>query len=418
MAGSSVTLIVSLGVLLMISAFFSATETAFTSFNTFRLKNERAHGNRKAALVLELAEDYDRVLTTLLIGNNVVNITTASIGTVIFTRSLGEFGVTVSTIVVTLLVLTFSEIFPKTFAKQGADQFAMLAAPIVRILIVILAPLNGFYAWIKGLLARRLSVSRNERITEEELLTIVQEAQSVGGIKEQEGDLIRSVFEFDDLEAGDILTPRVDVVAVSDEATTEEILEVFRRSGYSRLPVYRGSVDEIVGIINHKDFHNEVVQSGKPIPSITQPAAFVPASTKLDTLLVQLQQNKSHIAVVVDEFGGTVGIVTMEDILEELVGEIWDEHDRVVDDIRKTGENEYRVMASTSLEKFFRTLGVRDEETEASTVGGWAIEQLGRVSEEGDMFDFENLSITVSKTSSRRILETRILVHSDSRKSD
>lgn len=413
MDSSSITLIISLGVLLMMSAFFSATETAFTSFNVFRLKNASSNGNKKAALVLQLAEDYDRVLTTLLIGNNIVNITMASLGTVIFTRSFGDVGVTISTVIVTILVLTFGEIFPKTFAKQGADGFAISVAPIVGVLIVLFAPLNRFYAWIKELLTRRLSVSQNQGITEEELLTIIQEAQNEGGIREEEGELIRSVFEFDDLEAGDVVTPRVDVVAVPEDATEEDILEVFRNSGFSRLPVYKGSIDEIVGVINHKDFHNEVVQSHQPISSIVQPAHFVTTSIKLNALMYHLQQSKSHLAVVADEYGGTVGIVTMEDILEELVGEIWDEHDRVVEDIKQTGNNEYRVLASASLEKLFRTLGIRDEETEASTVGGWAIEQLGRISEEGDAFDFERITVIISKTSSRRALETMIYVHED-----
>ncbi len=409
----SVTLIVSLGVLLMMSAFFSATETAFTSFNSVRLKNASSQGNKRAALVLQLTEDYDRVLTTLLIGNNVVNITVASIGTVIFTRFFGDAGVTISTAIITILVLTFSEIFPKTFAKQSADQFAMFAAPSVRVLIVIFAPLNRFYAWIKDSLVRKLSVSQNQGITEEELLTIVQEAQSEGGIKEQEWELIRSVFEFDDLEAGDVVTPRVDVVAVSDKATTEDILEVFRNSGFSRLPVYKDSIDEIVGVINHKDFHNEVVQSQRPISSIIQPANFVATSIKLNALMYLLQQNKSHLAVVADEYGGTVGIVTMEDILEELVGEIWDEHDRVAEPIERIGENEYKVLASASLERLFRIVGIRDEETEASTVGGWAVEQLGRISQEGDTFDFENISVIISKTNSRRTLEAIIRTHED-----
>lgn len=189
-----------------------------------------------------------------------------------------------------------------------------------------LAPLNRFYAWGKALLSRRLNVANNHGITEEELLTIVDEARIEGGINEQEGEFIRSVFEFDDLEAGDIVTPRVDVVAVSDDASAEEILEVFRYSGYSRLPVYQGTIDEVVGIINQKDFHNEVVQTEKTIASIIKPAIFVTESMKLNTLMTHLQQRKSHLAVVADEFGGTLGIVTMEDIIEELVGEIWDEH--------------------------------------------------------------------------------------------
>ncbi|NMB19425.1 MAG: HlyC/CorC family transporter [Firmicutes bacterium] len=413
MDGSTITLIASLGVMLMMSAFFSATETAFTSFNSVRLKNASSNGNKRAGLVLKLAEDYDRVLTTLLIGNNIVNITAASIGTVIFTRSFGEIGVTISTVVVTLLVLIFGEIFPKTFAKEASDRFVMMVAPVVQFLMTVFAPLNLVFAWGKGQLSKRLNVQEEQGITEEELLTIVEEAQIEGGINEQEGELIRSVIEFDDLEVGDIVTPRVDVVAVPEDAAIDDVLKVFRESGYSRLPVYQGSIDEVVGIINQKDFHNELAEHADSIASIMKPAIFVTTSMKLSTLMSHLQQAKSHIAIVTDEYGGTLGIVTMEDIIEELVGEIWDEHDEVVEEIEELGENEYKVMASANLEKVFRLLDIEDDETDATTVGGWAIEELGRVPREGDQFDFENLSVTISKTNARRVLETTIRVKQD-----
>lgn len=413
MDGSTITLIASLGVMLMMSAFFSATETAFTSFNSVRLKNASSNGNKRAGLVLKLAEDYDRVLTTLLIGNNIVNITAASIGTVIFTRSFGEIGVTISTVVVTLLVLIFGEIFPKTFAKEASDRFVMMVAPVVQFLMTVFAPLNLVFAWGKGQLSKRLNVQEEQGITEEELLTIVEEAQIEGGINEQEGELIRSVIEFDDLEVGDIVTPRVDVVAVPEDAAIDDVLKVFRESGYSRLPVYQGSIDEVVGIINQKDFHNELAEHADSIASIMKPAIFVTTSMKLSTLMSHLQQAKSHIAIVTDEYGGTLGIVTMEDIIEELVGEIWDEHDEVVEEIEELGENEYKVMASANLEKVFRLLDIEDDETDATTVGGWAIEELGRVPREGDQFDFENLSVTISKTNARRVLETIIRVKQD-----
>lgn len=414
MDGSSITLITSLGVLLMMSAFFSATETAFTSFNSVRVKNTASNGNKRAALVLQLAEDFDRVLTTLLIGNNIVNITAASIGTLIFTRSFGDIGVSISTVVVTILVLTFGEILPKTFAKESPERFAMFAVPVVRVLMVVFAPLNLFFAWVKNFLTSRFNVSSDEKgITEEELLTIVEEAQIDGGINEQEGDLIRSVIEFDDLEVVDIVTPRVDVVAVSESASTDEILEVFRDTGYSRIPVYQDSIDDIVGVIHQKDFHNEMAQTEKAIETIMKPPIFVTESMKISSLMRHLQQSKSHIAVVTDEFGGTVGIVTMEDIIEELVGEIWDEHDEVIEEVELLGENEFKVMAATNLDKVFRMLSITDEETDATTVGGWVIEQLGRVPKQGDHFVYDNLSVTISKTNSRRVLELMLKLEED-----
>lgn len=402
----SITLLTSLGALLFMSAFFSATETAFTSFNSVRMKNTASNGDAKAALVLRLAENFDRVLTTLLIGNNIVNISMASIGALIFTRSFGDIGVTISTAVITILVLVFGEILPKTFAKESPERFAMFAAPTVRVLTVIFAPLNGFFAWGKDRITSTFNVAAEEKgITEEELLTIVEEAQSDGGINEEEGDLIRSVIEFDDLEVVDIVTPRVDVVAASESASTEEILAIFRDTGYSRLPIYRESVDNIIGVIHQKDFHNEVAYAKMPLETIIKPAIFVTESMKISTLMRQLQQHKSHIAIVTDEFGGTLGIVTMEDIIEELVGEIWDEHDEVVEEIKQVAEGEYKVMAGANLDKIFRLLDIDDEETGATTVGGWVTEQLGRVPEEGDHFIYENVSTTITKTNSRRVLE-------------
>ena len=402
----SITLLTSLGALLFMSAFFSATETAFTSFNSVRMKNTASNGDAKAALVLRLAENFDRVLTTLLIGNNIVNISMASIGVLIFTRSFGDIGVTISTAVITILVLVFGEILPKTFAKESPERFAMFAAPTVRVLTVIFAPLNGFFAWGKDRISSTFNVAAEEKgITEEELLTIVEEAQIDGGINEEEGDLIRSVIEFDDLEVVDIVTPRVDVVAASESASTEEILAIFRDTGYSRLPIYRESVDNIIGVIHQKDFHNEVAYAKMPLETIIKPAIFVTESMKISTLMRQLQQHKSHIAIVTDEFGGTLGIVTMEDIIEELVGEIWDEHDEVVEEIEQVAEGEYKVMAGANLDKIFRLLDIDDEETGATTVGGWVTEQLGRVPEEGDHFIYENVSTTITKTNSRRVLE-------------
>ncbi len=402
----SITLLTSLGALLFMSAFFSATETAFTSFNSVRMKNTASNGDAKAALVLRLAENFDRVLTTLLIGNNIVNISMASIGALIFTRSFGDIGVTISTAVITILVLVFGEILPKTFAKESPERFAMFAAPTVRVLTVIFAPLNGFFAWGKDRITSTFNVAAEEKgITEEELLTIVEEAQIDGGINEEEGDLIRSVIEFDDLEVVDIVTPRVDVVAASESASTEEILAIFRDTGYSRLPIYRESVDNIIGVIHQKDFHNEVAYAKMPLETIIKPAIFVTESMKISTLMRQLQQHKSHIAIVTDEFGGTLGIVTMEDIIEELVGEIWDEHDEVVEEIEQVAEGKYKVMAGANLDKIFRLLDIDDEETGATTVGGWVTEQLGRVPEEGDHFIYENVSTTITKTNSRRVLE-------------
>lgn len=397
-------LIGTLVVLVALSAYFSATETAFSSLNRIRIKNMASDGDKRAQLVLNLSQDYDKLLSTILIGNNIVNITSASLATVLFVGWLGDAGVSLSTVIMTVVVLVFGEISPKSLAKESPEKFAMLSAPVMRVLIVLFTPLNFLFSQWKRLLSRVFHTDDSPGMTEEELLTIVEEAQQEGGIDEQESELIRSAIGFNDLKAVDIFTPRVDVTAVSKEATLDEIADTFADTGYSRLPVYDESIDDIVGIIHHKDFFNDVVKGGRPLDSVIKPATFITQSIKIAELLRMLQKNKSHMAVITDEFGGTVGIVTMEDILEELVGEIWDEHDEVVEPILQLSEDTYRIVGSEELHKVEELFDL-DDESEASTVGGWVLERMGRIPQEGDAFEYGNLAVTVTKTDARRVLE-------------
>lgn len=411
-SGSSITMLASIAGLILMSAYFSATETAFSALNKVRLKKLASDGNKRAELTLNLAEKYEQLLSTILIGNNIVNITAASLGTVIFVRYLGDVGVSVSTVVITLLVLIFGEISPKILAKAAPEKFAMFSAPIIKLLIVVLTPINYvFTKW--GRLVSKAAKTDDERgITEEELLTYVEEAEHDGGINQNEGDLIRSVIEFDDLEAVDILTPRVDVAALPITASTDEIMELFMETGYSRIPIYNGTIDDIIGILHYKDFHKQVIINGRSVRSVLQPAIFIAESMKIADVLTVLKQAKSHIAVITDEFGGTVGIVTLEDILEELVGEIWDEHDEVINEFEEIGPNEFKILCSASIDKMFDLFEI-DQETDAATVSGWVIQQLGRIPKEGDTFEYENLYVTVSKTDHRRVLEITVAVNRD-----
>lgn len=403
--GSQTTLFLLIGVLIAMSAYFSATETAFSSLNRARLKN-MASDNSKAKLALNLSGDYDKLLSTILIGNNIVNIASASIATVVFTYYFKDAGVTVSTVVMTVLVLIFGEISPKSLAKEKPERFAMFASPFLKFLTVILAPLNFIFMLWKKLLSKIFRISEDRGITEEELCTIVEEATQEGGLNVQEGELIRSAIEFNDLDVEDVLTPRVDVIAVDETASNEEILSTFQESGYSRLPVYRDSIDNVIGVINLKDFYNHM---DKPIAKILKPAIYTAASIKISQLLKRLQGTKNHMAIVADDYGGTLGIVTLEDIVEELIGEIWDEHDEVVNEIEEISENEYRIMGTAGLERVFRMFDI-DEESEAATVGGWVISEFGCIPQKGDCRQIGKLEVTVTDCDSRRVLEINVKV--------
>lgn len=409
MEGDSITLII-IFVCIIMSAYFSATETAFLSVNRIRLKNMAEKGDKKAQLVLNISEKYDSMLSTILIGNNIVNILGASMATVMFVDWLGnDMGPSVSTAVTTVLVLIFGEITPKSLAKEFPEKFAKFSAPILNTLMVILTPFNLLFGLWKKLMSKVVKSEENRSITEEELLTIVEEAEQEGGIDEQESTLIRSAIEFNETDAIDILTPRIDVTGISTEATKEEIAEIFAETGYSRLPIYEDNIDHIVGIISQKDFHNYVHHTDKSIDSIIRPVIFITGSKKIDALLKELQQKKSHMAVVLDEYGGTVGIVTLEDILEELVGEIWDEHDEVVQDIDKISEEEYLVSGSASVEVLFDELEIK-EELEVLTVSGWVMDMLGRLPQKDDKFEYHNLKVKVLEMDDKRVEKVQILV--------
>lgn len=406
MDSHSTTLILILIVLLFLSAYFSATETAFSSLNRIRLKNRAAAGNKRAKLAYALSEDYDELLSTILVGNNLVNIASTAMATVLFTRALGEgAGPTVSTIVMTVTVLIFGEVAPKSLAKEAPESFAMISAPVIRVLIVLLKPVNFLFTQLKKGLKKLFRISSSRSVTDSELLTIVEEAEQEGGIDQDESAMLRNVIEFDDIEAIDIMTPRVDVEAVSKDSSKEEVARLFRETGYSRLPVYEETIDSIVGVIHEKDFYTYVWNDEKNFLDILKPAEFIPPSMKISDLLKLLQQNKLHMAVIVDEFGGTEGIVTLEDVIEELVGEIWDEHDAVVQEsFRKIDSGAYRVYCSTDLDDLFDFFHISCE-TEASTINGWLTENLDRIPVAGDSFEYEGLVFTVTKAENNRAEE-------------
>lgn len=409
--------IIIMAVLLVFSAYFSATETAFSSLNKTRIKTLAEKGNKKAKLVLKLSDNYDRLLSTVLIGNNIVNIALSSICTLFFINLFVSYqngqniGTAVATAVSTVVVLMFGEITPKSMAKEAPEKFAMMSAPLIRILMIILKPFSLFFGGIKLAMSKIFKSKDDRKMTQDELLTLVDEVEQEGGIDKQESELLRSAIEFTDREASDILTPRTGVEAVSDTLSNEEIEKVFVESGYSRIPVYSGSIDSIIGIIHQKDFYNYIKGTDKSITSIMKKPVFIPLSMKISDILKLLQKTKSHIAVVVDEYGGTMGIVTMEDILEELVGEIWDEHDEVVEDLVRIDDNTYKALCSMDLEKMFKKFELEDDETDAATVGGWVLEKFERFPKKDDYFDFANITVTVIDADDQRVNEIMISVH-------
>lgn len=409
MDDGSMTLIIALVFLVACSAFFSASETAFSSLNQIRLKSRAEDGDASAARVLAMAEKYDKLLSTILIGNNIVNISSASLATVIFIKYFGNAGITLSTVMMTVLVLIFGEISPKSLAKESPERFAMFSAPVMRLLLWVLAPVNWIFMQWKKLLSMVFKAQEDKGITEEELLTIVDEAQNDGGIGEQEGELLRSAIEFHELDVSDILTPRVDVVAVSDKDTPEEVAELFRSTGFSRLPYYEDTIDNILGVINQKDFYGRKDWKA-PVKEVVSSVLFITDSMKISRLLHLLQQNKAHMAVVTDEYGGTAGIVTLEDVIEELVGDIWDEHDAVEEeDFKKIAERRYRVEGSADLEEMLELFGMEeDPELDVSTVNGWVLGVLGRIPKEGEVFQYDKLTAKVTKADERRVIEVEV----------
>lgn len=393
------------------SAYFSATETAFSSLNKTRIKTLAEDGHKRAKLVLKLSNDYDRLISTILIGNNIVNILVASLGTLMFVKLLGEdIGATVSTVVVTVVVLIFGEISPKSIAKDFPEKFAMFSAPIIQFLIWILTPLNFLFWLWKKFLSLFLKKKDDEKLSQAELLMFVEEVQEGGSIDTNEGHLLRNAIEFGDLKAEDILTHRVDLEALPVDAKPEEVAETFENSKFSRLPVYKEDIDHIVGILHLKDFYGINGITTQPISEIMTPPLFIHRTEKISDLLKQLQTTKSHMAVVVDEYGGTLGIVTMEDILEELVGDIWDEHDDVLEDVRNIGYDTYRVNCSMSMDDFCQQFDI-DAQSESSTVNGWISEQLDKIPEKGDKFSYKNLDITVTDIDSHRPLFVSVHVN-------
>lgn len=399
-------------VLLCFSAFFSASETAYSSLNKIRMKNYADGGNKKAKRALAIVDDFDRLLSTILVGNNVVNMASASIATVIATAIFGPSGAAIATTVMTVLVLVFGEILPKTLAKENSEAIAMKAGGLLQFFIKLLTPVVFFFVKIKEFALRLLKGAEAQpSVTEEELKYIVESIEQEGVLEEQESDLVQSALDFDEITVQEILTPRVDLVTIDVDDPLEEALRVVLDAHFSRIPVYRGTVDNIIGVLQVRDLLKAVVQkTDTRLPLLVTDCVFVHKTMKISALLAEFKAKKLHLAVVTDDYGGTMGIVTMEDVLEQLVGDIWDETDEVRDDFVQVGRDAFIVSGDMNVFEMLEELGEDDRgfESDYNTAGGWAMEMLGHIPEAGEQYSYRGLVVTVSEVEEQRILSLRV----------
>lgn len=407
-------------VLLLLSAFFSSTETAFSSVSKIRLKNLADNGNKKAKTALYVAERYSKALTTILVGNNIVNIANSALATVFFVNIFGEAqGTVISTVVITIVVLIFGEVLPKNIAIDNAEKICMTFAPVLKFLMVLLTPLSIILMGINKLYKKlaRNSNHQEPSVTEDELKYIIESIEEEGVLEQQESELVQSALEFDEKTAEEILTPRVDMVAIDIDDPVEEITELVLKERYSRIPVYRDNIDKIIGVLHTRDYLEALINNNeKPnIEAMLQPAHFIYKTKKLSALLADFKYNKIHLAVVTDDYGGILGIVTMEDLLEQIVGEIWDEDEEIEKMSLKISDNKYEVSGdmpiSDMLELFDKP--TKYIETESNSVGGWALEQLANIPEPGEQFTYKELEITIREVLDQRIL-SMIIVYTPS----
>ncbi|RBW71015.1 hemolysin family protein [Bacillus taeanensis] len=407
-------LFILLGFLIFLSAFFSSAETAYSSVNKIRLRNYMDEQRRGSKNALYIAENFDNALSTILVGNNIVNIAAASISAKVATDLFGgSSGLFISTVVMTVLILIFGEILPKSFAKENAESYALAISSILLLLIKALTPINFLFSKLKSLVSRFFSKDNGNlpSVTEEELKVMIDLSEEEGVINKDEKELVHRSLDFNDISTGEILTPRIDMIAIEVNQSVDEIKHVFLEERFSRIPVYEEHIDNIIGILSEREFLAHLVQYGEVnIRELIRKPMFVVESTKIATLLPELQKSKVHMAIVIDEFGGTSGLITLEDILEEIVGDIWDEQDEKINVMTQLNENTYEFHAEYQLDNFSKLLDIHLPESSYHTLGGWIVEKLERIPIEGEYFEYENLKVTVDEVENRRIRKIKVEV--------
>ncbi len=388
--------------MMIFSALFSGTETAFSSVNKLRLKNYEAQGSKKAAKALRLANRFDEVLTAVLIGNNIVNIAASSVSTLLFISIFGSNGAAISTIVITLLVLTFCEVIPKSYAKRNAEKIALSFAGPLTFLITVFKPLVFLLNKLSAVFDRG---DETPSVTEDELKYMIDEIEEQGVIEEQESELVKSALEFDDITVNEILIPRVKVIGVEVNSTIDEIKELFSSEMYSRLPVYEKSLDDIIGIITNKAFFKMLVEGRSDIRSIIQEVPHIADSKLISEAMKDMQRSKVHLAVVIDQYGGTKGIITLEDIIEELVGEIYDEDDEIIASVVKLADDRYEVAGDLSISDMLEQIGLDDDmvDTECTSVGGWVTDVMEHIPDAGETAETGRFRLTAKEVSEQTV---------------
>lgn len=429
MDGDSIFMLLVMVLLTAMSSFFSATETAFTSFNRIRMKSLATSGNKRAARVIKLDDNYDRLITTILIGNNIVNISLSTISTLFFIDALKnlinseDVIATISTAIITVVVLIFGEITPKTLAKDHADGYSLATSGLVSFIVAIFYPFSALFRLWRLLLCKIFKPKETEAPNGEDLMTMLDEAEQEGGLDEDESELIRSAIEFGDQTVSSILTPRIDIITITEGADPREIMMLFFESGFSRLPVVGDNIDDIKGVLHEKDFFHAYNTGKSDFSDLYQKPLYISKHHKVDDLLRDLQKEKCHMAFIIDEFGGLMGIVTMEDIIEELIGDVWDEHDEVETLLHVNEDGSLTVDCSADLDDLFDYFETEfdDEENEKpKTVNGWVQMVLEGFPDEGDSFTYDLLSVIVTKCDEKMVKEivVRKLDPKDSDKDD
>lgn len=409
-------------ILLALSAFFSAAETAYSTVNKIRLKTLAAAGSVKAKKALVITDDYDKTLSTVLIGNNIVNIAASSIATIIAMDLLGEqLAAAASTVVMTVLVLLFGEVSPKSYAKANSEQIALSFAAPMRILMILFTPLSKLLVMLTELINRASGDNETPSVTEEELKYIIETTVEEGVLHENESVLLHSAIQFDDIKVQDILTHRVDLAALDIQSDIKTVTEFVLEERYSRIPVYEESIDKIVGVLYSRDFLEELALRRTPdLHRLVKECLYIHKTMKIATLLAEFKRKKINLAVVMDDYGGTLGIVTTEDILEELVGEIWDEDDEIVSEFQKLDGDRYEVAGEYTLREMLEELDFPPDaiDSDAKTVGGWALESFGRIPEAGDSFAYAPFTVTVLDVFEQRVIKVLLEVESTQEEND
>ncbi|MCU6712594.1 hemolysin family protein [Paenibacillus sp. J5C_2022] len=415
MEGIPLPLLLTLGALILLSAFFSSAETAFSSVNKIRLRNyvdEKKPGSKKA---LGIVENFDNALSTILVGNNIVNIAAASISAKVSVDLFGpSAGLIFSTFGMTVLILIFGEILPKSFAKEHAESYSLKISGIMFLLITVLTPVNFIFSKLRSLVSRVFSKGEknNLSVTEEEIKVMVEISEEEGVIDKEEKELVHRSLEFNDILVGEALTPRPDMVAVEVGQSIEDIKQAFLDERFSRIPVYENDIDNIIGILSERDFFAALLQDGDAnVRELIRKPKFVVKSMKISALMLELQKSNVHMSIVIDEFGGTSGLITLEDILEQLVGEIWDEHDEVIDMVTQLDDRTYEMSPQLTLDEFAKIVDIPPIESSFHNLGGWVFGNIDRIPHKGDSFQYEHLLLTVIEVEKKRIKRIRVDVN-------